>query len=204
MRNILCTLLFSIMSLGVSAQSFDFTGEIGYDSDYVWRGVSQGNQPAFSIGGTVVHNATGLYAGVWNSDVEFDDATSETDFYGGIILPVSDTINLNVGYIRYTYDGTVASFEELYVIADIGDLSLSYYQDIDTNDNYAEVGYNLWFIPVLDVTLVGGLYDSEETFGQLDVSYSFNDSWSLNGIIGQDVFEDQVADSFSVGILYTY
>jgi hypothetical protein len=184
MRNILCTLLFSIMSLGVSAQSFDFTGEIGYDSDYVWRGVSQGNQPAFSIGGTVVHNTTGLY--------------------GGIILPVSDTINLNVGYIRYTYDGTVASFEELYVIADIGDLSLSYYQDIDTNDNYAEVGYNLWFIPVLDVTLVGGLYDSEETFGQLDVSYSFNDSWSLNGIIGQDVFEDQVADSFSVGILYTY
>ena len=111
---------------------------------------------------------------------------------------------MNVGYIRYTYDGTVASFEELYVIADIGDLSLSYYQDIDTNDNYAEVGYNLWFIPVLDVTLVGGLYDSEETFGQLDVSYSFNDSWSLNGIIGQDVFEDQVADSFSVGILYTY
>jgi len=213
MKNILATLLFTVMSFGVlanerqvveSTPSFSFTGEIGYKSDYVWRGVSQGNQPALSVGGMVLHEGTGLYVGAWNSDVEFADATSETDFYGGLLLPITDKVTLNVGYIRYTYDGSVESFEELYAAAYIGNLSLSYYQDIDTNDNYAEIGYDLWFIPVVDVTLIGGLYDSEDTFGQLNVSYDLNENFTLTGIIGQDVFEDQVADSISVGLLYNF
>lgn len=213
MKNILATLLFTVMSFGVlanerqvveSTPSFSFTGEIGYKSDYVWRGVSQGNQPALSVGGMVLHEGTGLYVGAWNSDVEFDDATSETDFYGGLLLPITDKVTLNVGYIRYTYDGSVESFEELYAAAYIGNLSLSYYQDIDTNDNYAEIGYDLWFITVVDVTLIGGLYDSEDTFGQLNVSYDLNENFTLTGLIGQDVFEDQVADSISVGLLYNF
>ena len=95
------------------------------------------------------------------------------------------------------------SFEELYAAAYIGNLSLSYYQDIDTNDNYAEIGYELWFIPVLNVELIGGLYDDSETFGQLNVSYEVNDKLSFTGLIGQDVFEDQVSDSISIGVLYS-
>ena len=212
MRNILATLLFAVMSFGVSAQeretvesnpSFTFAGEIGYQSDYVWRGVSQGSSPALSLGGTVVHNATGLYLGAWSSDVELGDTERETDFYGGLLLPVTDNVTVNLGYIRYTYDGSVESFEELYAAAYIGNLSLSYYQDIDTNDNYAEIGYELWFIPVVDVELIGGLYDDNETFGQLNVSYDVNDKLSFTGLIGQDVFEDQVSDSISIGVLYS-
>ena len=210
MKNIFRMLLlvtsFNSFALDFNSFALDFSGNVGYTSDYVWRGVSQGNQPALSYGFDVSSDA-GFYLGVWSSDVEFDDATEETDFYGGWAFALSDSMSVDVGYIRYTYDGTVDSFQELYASVSYNDLSLSYYQDINTNDNYAEIGYNLWFVPVVDVTLIGGLYDDGETFGQLNVGYSFNDNFSINAIIDQDVFdvfEGQASDNVSIGINYVF
>lgn len=200
MKNIL---LGCLMALSFNSFAVELNGTLGYTSDYVWRGMSQGNQPAFSVGAEVTHD--GWYIGAWNSDVEFDDATSETDYYGGYKLQVTDTMQLDLGYMRYTYDGSVESFEELYGILKYNNLSLAYFSDIEDNDAYGEVRYNLWFIPNLDVTVIYGMFDKNDTFGMVTVGKQLGTSnWYIKSKIGQDVFENQVADALSVGLTYNW
>ena len=93
-------------------------GNLSYNSDYVWRGVTQ------TQGGTSVHGQfeivsdAGFYTGLYGAQVEFadDDKTSkELDYYAGFDLQVSDNVSLDTGYVRYTYDASVIeSFEEIY------------------------------------------------------------------------------------------
>lgn len=91
-------------------RKFTYSFNIGATSDYVFRGVSQtSNDPAIQGGVDVAWGI--LYAGIWASRVDFDDAppaNAEVDWYGGIRPTWNSpfgTMNLDFGVIYYSYPG---------------------------------------------------------------------------------------------------
>jgi len=196
-KNILMALM--LMSTSVFA---DGSGSIGYGSDYIFRGASQAGTPVVHASYTV--ESEGFYLGAWASQVDFGDTTSrEIDYFGGYNLAVTDKVSLDVGYIRYTYDALVESIEELYIVASFGGLSLGAFQDLDTDDTYAEVGYDLWFVPVVDVKVIYGLYDKDNTFAMLNVTKDVG-NYTFGLLIGDDVLDGTASDSLTASITLNF
>jgi uncharacterized protein (TIGR02001 family) len=82
------------------APSFDF--HVGAASDYVFRGVSQTDEHVQVFGGADV-SAGQAYAGVWVSNVDFNDTTdAEYDLYAGF-KPTLGVVSLDLGVLYYGY-----------------------------------------------------------------------------------------------------
>ena len=211
MKNILLGLIISVLSIPAFAGSFN--GNVSYNSDYVWRGVSQTQgKPSVHLQGEYLSDL-GFYAGFYGATVDFAsdvDTDLELDYYAGYDLRVSDNIALDIGYVRYTYDAVIESFEEVYAILSIGDFTIEGYHDIETNDNYAEVSYEFgWLVRnAFELELIHGLYDLEgtEDFTQLRVGKTFgvNQDWNFSVTVGQDLFEGQTADSVFASLTYNF
>ncbi len=90
------------------ASPHTITGNLGFVSDYRFRGISQtAKRPAIQGGFDYAH-ASGIYAGTWASNVShysYTDANMEWDFYGGYNYKLSDDIGLTTGGIYYFYPG---------------------------------------------------------------------------------------------------
>lgn len=106
MKNLLLLLLTTVYISGSAfAEDSPFTSNVALTTDYVFRGISQSNEePTIQGGMDWANKDTGLYAGVWASGVDFADATTEMDFYGGISKTV-DKVTWDLGAIYYFYPG---------------------------------------------------------------------------------------------------
>lgn len=85
---------------------FSLEAKAGLFSDYRTRGISQTqNDPALQGSLTLAH-ASGLYAGVWSSNVDFGFGSStrqELDYYAGYFWQINDDVTLDTSYIKYVY-----------------------------------------------------------------------------------------------------
>lgn len=81
-----------------------FSANIGYNSQYIFRGIPQKNSSAM---GGLDFEAGGFYAGTWGADV--GDGL-EIDYYGGYGFEVGE-FSLSVGGTIYTYTG---DFDDTY------------------------------------------------------------------------------------------
>jgi uncharacterized protein (TIGR02001 family) len=120
-----------------------FTANVGLVSDYVWRGISQTTHAPAIQGGFDYAHTSGLYAGVWGSNVSWivDTATTlnglgsaglELDTYFGFKNTFADDFSYDVGFIRYNYPGS-------YTPAN-GILGTSLAK-ADTQEIYGAIGY---------------------------------------------------------------
>jgi uncharacterized protein (TIGR02001 family) len=81
-------------------------GNVGYTSDYVFRGISQsGQDPA--VQGGVDLTCGNFYLGTWGSSINFGNGT-EIDIYGGYKTTLG-RIAVDVGFIYYAYPGASSS-----------------------------------------------------------------------------------------------
>src|SRR5207253_82607 len=75
-------------------------------SDYRASGISQTlGDPAAQLAITLNHSS-GLYAGIWTSNVDFGDDSStrqELEYYGGYFWQIADNISLDTFYTKYEY-----------------------------------------------------------------------------------------------------
>jgi len=118
-----------LLSIFHSAQA-DVSLTVTAVSDYTLNGISQTQgDPALQVGldwaGT--DGLSGVYAGVWTSNVDFgkaDKTNQEVDFYIGKYWQLNDKIGLDTGIAYYTYYGA------------------SYADDYDYPEVYAKFGYN--------------------------------------------------------------
>lgn len=85
----------------VSAPAFaGATGNVGAFSEYMFRGVPQTGGAAVQ-GGLDYAASSGVYAGIWGSNVGFGGGT-EVDLYGGYATKFGD-VGFDVGAIYYYY-----------------------------------------------------------------------------------------------------
>lgn len=97
-------LAISLAAISAPALAMDLSANIGFNSEYIYRGIPQEKSSAF---GGLDLEAGGFYLGTWGAAV--GDGV-EVDFYGGYGLDVGD-FNFAVGATIYTYTG---GFDDTY------------------------------------------------------------------------------------------
>lgn len=119
-------LLAGLLPAAVSAQEkaappITLSGSAAIASDYRFRGVSQSDKEMAIQGGMTVSHESGLYAGVWGSNLAgwgtFGGANMELDLIGGYRHAIAGNATLDVGLVWYMYPGGAddSDFAESYV-----------------------------------------------------------------------------------------
>lgn len=191
MKKVLGALL--LLSTGY-ASAAEVSGNVTLASDYRFRGISQleGDISPAIQGGFDVAFENGIYAGTWASNVNFSGSAIELDLYGGWSGDITETINLDVGYLYYAYpkDGSDdLDYYEFYTKATIWDITfgLAY-----SPDYFAETGKFFY---------VSG-----------DYSWAFAENFNLDLHVGYNSFDDQdfLSDGedeywdYSIGVSTSY
>jgi uncharacterized protein (TIGR02001 family) len=113
------------------ADGSPFSGNVTLTTDYLYRGVTQTENRGAIQGGFDYAHPSGLYAGVWGSNISWltdnssstgytDGASLELDTYAGFRNSFAEDFSYDVGFLRYNYSGnmtpgaTSASTNEIY------------------------------------------------------------------------------------------
>lgn len=167
---------------------------VGWVSNYVFRGITQTvGKPAVQ-GGFDYSHASGFYAGVWGSNVSWitgsgatGDASLETDTYLGIRNSFATDFSYDVGLIRYNYFGTYTP------PAGPGFT----YAKADTAEMYGSIGYK-WISAKLSYALGDFLTvpsASGTTYLEVNVSYPVADTGvTLGAHYGKQKYKGTDAD----------
>ena len=150
---------------GSAAMAGDFAYNIGVQSNYIWRGVSQTNNEAALQGGIDYKKGT-FYAGTWLSNVNFagtggTTANTEMDLYAGI-APTVGAWSFNFGAYYYTYPNAKGvTFGEIQT-------------DVSHSWGKGTIGINT-FTPIDTL---------ERPYVEIAASYPLTDKLSASGALG--------------------
>jgi uncharacterized protein (TIGR02001 family) len=174
------------------------SGSVAVTSDYVFRGITQSDETPALQGAINFGKATGLYLGVWGSNVDFndgDEAQLEIDLSGGYKWAWGPA-SFDAGVIYYAYPG-----------ADSG-LDYDYWE-----------GKLAASVPAGPATITGAVYISPDYFAGSDTAIYVNGAASLpvldtditaSAAVGRQSIDDNaafgVADytDWTAGLSYTW
>jgi uncharacterized protein (TIGR02001 family) len=186
---------------------------IGANSDYEFRGVSQTNNKGSIFGGADLTIEGIGYAGVWLSNVDFLNGTKmEYDLYAGI-RPVVGPVTVDLGVIRYGYTSQPSGPREVYTEWKVAPsmavgpatVGLAYYY----SDNFfGETGAANYYelngsMPIGKTPFsVSGAIGKQQVKGPLDyTTWNLGVGYALNSHIGFDLrYWD--TDEHSFGSIY--
>ena len=173
--SIAAALLAPAVASAQTPASSPLTGNVGFFSDYVFRGLTQtGGRPALQGGADYAH-ASGAYMGTWASNISwlndagaYTGSSLEWDFYGGQKGSIAGDLGYDVGLLYYWYPGSRAP----------GSTNAS------TLETYGAVAWKwlsakLWYSP-LNQTF--GVPDSRGTL-YLDLSANYPVTDKLNAVL---------------------
>lgn len=89
-----------------AASPHTLTTNIGFFTDYTFRGISYTRERGAVQGGIDYSHSSGFFLGAWGTNVDknaFAGNTSEFDIYGGYVHQFADDLSMNVGFIQYFY-----------------------------------------------------------------------------------------------------
>ena len=162
---LIAAVAFGALFAGSAAMAGDFSYNIGVQSNYIWRGVSQTNNEAALQGG-IDYKKGNFYAGTWLSNVNFagtggTTANTEMDLYAGI-APTVGAWSFNLGAYYYTYPNAKGvTFGELQT-------------DVSHSWGKGTIGVNM-FTPIDTL---------ERPYVEIAASYPLTDKLSISGAIG--------------------
>jgi len=168
----------SVLALSGLAQA-ELTANVGVTSNYVFRGETQTDDGFAVQGGVDFTHASGIYAGIWGSNVEdsfVNDKGFEYDLYAGYNFKVNEKVAFDIGFITYQYTGTDTFTEsnEIFFGASFYGFSATYYDgspDTGPDYSYVDLKYTLALPQEFNVHLHYGNKDSDNsTFDAEDAS----------------------------------
>ncbi len=158
-------LLITLVSLPSYAA---INANVSFVSDYIWRGMTQSDGPAIQ-GGFDYTSDSGFYAGMWGSNVNFNDGNgAELDYYFGYEFEVN-SLSVDVNYISYDFPDSKSDldFEEINIGFAMGDFGFTLAFGQDGAPNYSELSYE-----ISSVEMSYGKYDD---YGDnFTISYGFS------------------------------
>ncbi|WP_198262773.1 TorF family putative porin [sulfur-oxidizing endosymbiont of Gigantopelta aegis] len=107
-KSLLSLAVASIVATPLIASAEGFgtvSANVALTTDYYFRGISQSDNDGAIQGGFDWSHDSGVYAGVWASNVAFGDTNLEFDTYAGFANEVGD-FGYDIGVIKYNYNDT--------------------------------------------------------------------------------------------------
>lgn len=176
-----------------------FTGNVGLTSNYIFRGISQSQHKPAIQGGFDYSHASGLYAGVWGSNVSWvslpnttykTNNSLELDLYAGYKKSLGD-FSYDLGAIRYYYPGDLVPNGVT----------------PDSTEVYGAIGWKfitLKYSHTVSKHLFGWAGNPDGTknvkgSGYLDLSanYDLGNGWGINGHIGHQSIKNNAPASYT-------
>lgn len=107
------TLIPTAAAMAQEEPPYSISANVAITSDYTFRGISQTDENWAIQGGfdgSYALGAADFYAGVWASNVDFndgDEGQTEFDIYGGFTgtFPIGEGLDWNLGVIYFKYPG---------------------------------------------------------------------------------------------------
>lgn len=191
------------------ASPHTFTGNVGLATEYLYRGIAQTRGKPALQGGFDYSHASGLYAGVWGSNISWisdgvagASASLELDIYGGYKGSFGGDWGYDVGVLTYNYPGTGKTpgnilkqdTTEVYGAVSWKWLTLKYSHSTTALFGFAKT--NAGVTPnVQDGTKGSG-------YLELNAAYDLGDGWGINGHVGHQKvkgFSDASYTDYKVG-----
>jgi uncharacterized protein (TIGR02001 family) len=179
-----------------------FSGNFTIASEYIYRGIGQTNRKPALQGGFDYAHSSGLYAGIWGSNVSWlSDAGAgisssvELDVYGGFKGSITEDISFDVGVLTYNYPGSYPTG----------------FTDADTTEVYVGLGWK-WLSAKYSYTTSSHIFGwvgsaGEKTRGsdylELNAAYDLGDGWGINGHVGHQKiknFSDASYTDWKIGV----
>lgn len=206
------TISLPVFAAETNSTSGTVTGNVGFATDYVSRGLSQtrGN-PALQGGAdwAMTTDVLDPYLGVWASNVNGGDALGlpgaelELDLYGGVLFEVLGA-SVDVGMFYYVYPGEKGSFnpnyEEFkiglaYALTDTVSINSTYYYSpnyfgLDTYSHYIN-GEVVFTPPQLPWGLQFTASVGRSIFGGTGLINRTD--WSVGAALNLEIFELSIA-----------
>jgi len=171
-------------TVATSGMAAELTGNAGFVSEYLFRGVPQTDGDAAAQGGLDLGFDSGFYLGTWGSSVNGDTSGVEVDLYGGWGGESGD-FSYGIGGTYYTYTN---DFDEDYVEANLNaawkwlsvDIAVGEY-DIEPKADYTFASLTADY---------NGLYATYGSFSQdFDGAYVEVGYGSTLSVAGEDLFD---------------
>jgi uncharacterized protein (TIGR02001 family) len=194
MKKILLTTVFTGLCF-VPAQAAElgipgeFSANAGFVTEYSFRGIAQSDETIAAQGGFDWSHDSGVYLGVWGSNVDFNDgdqATVEVDLYGGYGFEFKG-LAVDIGAIYYAYPGANSSLDY-----DFWEAAVSVGHDFEAFALSASLNYSPDFFASSDDAYYAAAY--------LDVPLPHD--FSLSAHVGYQDIEDEA--SFGVPDYYDW
>ncbi len=166
-----------------AGEDFEVSANVGFVSEYSFRGIAQSDEQPAVQGGFDVAHSSGLYAGVWGSNVDFNDddqAHLEVDLYAGYSGSFKG-LSYDLGAIYYAYPGADDSLDY-----DFYELSFALGYDFEIFSTSASVNYSPEYF--------GNSGDALYYAANVDVPLVYD--ITLSGHVGYQTIDDN--DAFGV------
>ena len=166
---------------------------IGVQSDYVFRGVSQTNSDPSVFAGIDLTYKSFFYLGAWTSNLDFkpfgDTHTNEEiDLYGGI-RPTYEGFNFDFGVQYYGYVNQPNNFPAV----DYTEV----YAKVTRAFGPATLGASVYYSP----KFTGGTGDA--TYTEANIAYTIDPKWSVSGALGhQEIQKATSYTTWNAGVTY--
>ena len=207
LMNTLILAALAAPGMAMAAEAPAVTSNVSLTTNYLYRGISQtGGKPALQGGFDYAH-ASGVYAGVWGSNVSWvgpslgaSSSSLELDTYAGFKGGFAEDFSYDVGFLRYNYPGVYPS------------TMATGFVKADTNEIYGAIGWKwvtLKYSHALSNTF--GLDDSKgSSYVELNASYSLADAGvTLGAHYGKQTYKgmyeaDLTLAGYAPGVVATY
>jgi len=191
------------MAADAPASPHTVTANVGFTTDYVWRGISQSSHNPAVQGGIDYTHSSGLYAGIWGSNVSWiadsgavatGSVGMELDTYFGFKNSFAGDFTYDIGFIRYNYLGDyTANVAGGFVKA-------------DTDEIYGAIGYK-WLTAKYSyglgqfLTVPGA---AGTNYLELNASVPLGDSgFTFGAHVGKQTYKGAAAAAFANSATYT-
>lgn len=189
--------LGSFSQANAESGAWETSANVGFVSEYSFRGITQSDESFAIQGGFDAAHSSGLYAGVWASNVDFndgDEAQMEADLYAGYATEFQG-LNVDIGAIYYAYPGAEVAREYDFVEA-----ALSVGHDFESFAATASVNYSPDYFNE----------SGDATYTALAVDVPLPYELALSAHVGYQSIDDNAAfgvpdyTDWSVGLGYSY
>lgn len=107
-KKLLSSSIAAVLLAGAASAQAEISANVTLTTDYILRGISQTGERGAIQGGFDWSGESGLYAGIWASNVDFGGegrGSAEMDYYFGYAGETDGGFGYDVSFIYYDYEG---------------------------------------------------------------------------------------------------